>query len=158
MIFGRESGSEQHTLYQKTYEPNEWEKHPELRLPQISIEKVLGTHALFMDIIESRPRTVRIGDRKYGFAALNSIHSGEDEFYDDSVEEYLSGRVAEVADDQWSMRIRFRQNVLSEKTRNESSIDDFGFSWIANGNVQAWYGRLAVLSAKEGTHEDWHRI
>lgn len=143
----------------KVYEDNRWTRDEVLE-PQIAIESVFATQALVMQLLHRQERSVLHGDKKHGFAALNNIHSNEDEFYDGSLEEYLSCRIAKVDYDQWKMRVRFRQNELSQEELATSYIDDFSFDWLRNGNLQAWYGnyRLTAIGVPDVTYEEWQGI
>ena len=78
-------------LYQKTYELNQWEQHPELWKSQISIEEVLGTQAVLMQLLQNQPRSVFHRDKRHGFALVNTMDSQQDELYDGSTEEYMAG-------------------------------------------------------------------
>lgn len=141
----------------KNYEPNHWERQEALE-PLISFESVLATQAMIMKILKTREHSVLRRNKSHGFAALNNLHSDDGAFYDGSSEEYLSCRVAKVDYDQWTMRVRFRENVLTEAEKNKSYIDDYSFDWISNGNLQAWRGSYQVTSLDDVTHEEWRHI
>lgn len=155
-VFGNEGGG--HELYQKTYEPNQWERSDVLS-PQIGIEDVLATQALVMRLLHERPRTVLSGEKRHGFALVNNIvQADREEFYDGSTEEYLACRVAKVNHDQWRMRIRFRENTFTEEQKTTSYIDDFSFDWLRSDNLQAWHGKYLLKKTPEGTYERWKDI
>ena len=157
-VFGNEGGG--YELYQKTYEPNGWQRN-EVLASQISIEDVLATQALVMSLLRERPRSVLNGDKKHGFSLVNNVVQSDvehDDFYDGSVEEYLACRVAKVGYDQWRMRIRFRENVFTEEQKEASYIDDFSFDWLRSGNLQAWSGSYLLKRTPEGTYESWRDI
>lgn len=140
----------------RSYAPNEWEQREQFPLrPLIVIDDVLATQSLVMRMKGQHGRSLLTGEKRHGFAALNAARTNQNETYDDSLEEYLSARIAKVAHDQWAMRIRFRQNQLSEDQRKVSYFDDYSFSWLRNGNLQAWYGNYALTSADIGVLQDW---
>jgi hypothetical protein len=143
--------------FEKTYEANRWTRQ-EVLAPQIQIEDVLATQALVMRILGQQHRSVLRGDKKHGFATLNSINTSQDEYYDGSLEDYVACRVAKVEHDRWKMRIRFRQNELSEEQNDCSYVDDYAFDWLRNGNLQAWQGSYVVKATPEGTYEAWRDI
>lgn len=142
---------------ERTYEDNRWIESEAL-YSKIGIEDVLATQSLVMQLLSQQKRSVMRGDKKHGFAALNNIHSNQNEYYDGSLEEYVACRIAKVQHDHWKMRIRFRQNKLAEETRDSSYIDNYSFDWLRNGNVQAWYGNYLVKATPEGTYEMWKNI
>lgn len=142
---------------QRTYEDNRWIKKDAISSP-LSIESVLATQSLVMQIHSQQERSVMSGNKRHGFAAVNNINSNNDEFYDGSIEEYVACRVAKVEHDQWRMRIRFRQNEISEQQNVESYTDDFTFDWLRSGNLQAWYGNFLIKSTPEGTYEAWRDV
>jgi hypothetical protein len=143
--------------YDIEYENNQWRKAEALK-PQIAFDGVLATQSLVMQLLKRQQRSVLRGDKRHGFAAINSIHSDQDQFYDDSTEEYLACRIAKKEHDQWRMRIRFRENHLSEAEKDVSYFDDYSFDWLRNGNLQAWYGSYTVASGDTGTYEQWQGI
>ncbi len=142
---------------QKTYEDNRWTKEASLESP-LSIESVLATQSLVMQILGQQERSVLSGNKRHAFAAVNNMNSSNDDFYDGTLEEYLACRVAKVQHDQWKMRIRFRQNELNEDSKQESYVDDFSFDWLRNGNLQAWYGNYLLKKTPEGTFEAWRDV
>lgn len=142
---------------QRTYEDNRWSKETHLSSP-LSIESVLATQSLVMQILSQQNRSVLRGNKRHGFAALNNLNTNNDEFYDGSKEEYVSCRVAKVEHDRWKMRIRFSENIISEDQKLETYTDDFAFEWLRNGNLQAWYGNYATKATPEGTYEAWRDI
>jgi hypothetical protein len=112
-----------------------------------------------MQVLSRQKRSVFHGDRRHAFVALNNSMTDVDETYDGSLEEYLSCRVAKVAYDQWRMKIRFRQNEITQESNKTSYVDDFSFDWLRNGNLQAWYGNYQVKSGgSTGTTEHWVNI
>jgi hypothetical protein len=123
--------------YSKAFEGNSWERKDVLN-PLIGIDSVLATQALVMQLLAKQNRSILRGDKKHGFAALNNTQTDQGEMYDGSLEEYLSCRVAKIAYDQWKMRVRFRQNELTESNKMISKVDDFSFDWLfrskLNGN------------------------
>jgi hypothetical protein len=142
---------------QKTYEDNRWTKETAMESP-LSIESVLATQSLVMQILAQQERSVMSGNKRHVFAAVNNLSSNNDEFYDGSLEEYVACRVAKVQHDQWKMRIRFRQNEVLEDRKTESYVDDFSFDWLRNGNLQAWYGNYLWKKTPEGTFEAWQDV
>lgn len=155
-VFGNEGDG--YEIYQKTYEDNRFLDRSEVLCPKIAIDDVLATQALAMQLLREQSRSVMRGDRRHGFSLLNSVHSQRDELYDGSLEEYMACRVAKVSHDQWRMRVRFRQNELTEEMKKSSFVDDFSFDWLRNGNLQAWYGNYMVKATPEGTFEQWKDI
>lgn len=143
--------------FEKTYEANRWTKQ-EVLSPKIQIEDVLATQALVMRLLNQQHRSVLRGNKKHGFSALNNINTSQDEYYDGSLEDYVTCRVAKVKHDHWKMRIRFRQNELSEELNDSSYVDDYAFDWLRNGNLQAWQGSYVIKATPEGTYEAWRNI
>lgn len=158
MVFGDRvtlSGFDQDT---RSYATNQWEQRPDRGLnPLVDIHQVLDTQSLVMRLSDQHGRSLLRGERRHGFAALNAIHTNQDKLYDGSIEEYLVTRVAKESYDQWSMRIRFRQNELSEVRNKISYFDDYSFSWLKNGNLQAWYGNYALASTELGVYQEWRK-
>jgi hypothetical protein len=57
------------------------------------------------------------------------------------------------------MKIRFRQNEITQESKTTSYVDDFSFDWLRNGNLQAWYGNYQIKSGGSGgTSEHWVNI
>lgn len=150
----RPSGEE---IYNATYENNRWTKEEALRSP-LTIEEVLGTQAVVMQLLRERSRSVVRGNKRHGFAALNSIETEDFEYYDGSREEYLTCRVAKVAYDQWRMHIVFRENQISKEHNLQSYVDDYTFDWLRNGNLQAWAATYSVNASAGRHHQEWHDI
>lgn len=141
----------------RSYAPNTWDEFPDRVVePLIGIQDVLDLQSLVMRLKDQHRRSILKGEHRHGFAALNAVHASADELYDGSLEEYLVARVAKESYDQWSMRVRFRQNEMTEETKTMSHFDDYSFSWLKNSNLQAWYGEYTVAVSDDiGTHQDW---
>lgn len=156
-FFGQSDHSSGAELFNATYEDNRWTKEEALCSP-LTIEEVLGTQALVMQLLSERPRSVMHGNKRHVFSSLNNINTEDFEFYDGSREEYVSCRVAKVSHGRWQMRIKFRENEISRDNKQKSYFDDFAFDWLRNGNLQAWYGTYSVDASAGHHHEDWRDI
>jgi hypothetical protein len=153
-IFGGSFHQESGSLTQR-YEEGNLERLDVLH-PLVTIESIYAVQSLAMGILRHRSRT-KLKDvvaRKYGFAMYNDSLADDEVAYNGASEEYMSYRVRKVAYDQWKMRIRFRQNELSEETRRESYIDDYMFDWMRNGDHMAWFSNRKVSAWEGHTFED----
>lgn len=125
----------------------------ELLYPQLDIESIFATQALAMGFLRYRARTRRKSDNKkaYGFALLDT-NGSNDEAYDGSEEELLTCRIEKVTFDQWRMSIRFRHNLLTVATKDQSLVEDYRYDWLRNGNNQAWASTTEIdASGSDGS-------
>lgn len=135
----------------------------ELLYPQLDIEAIFATQALAMGFLRHRARTRRRPDHKkaYGFALLDTT-SSIDELYDGTEDELLTCRIEKVTFDQWRMHVRFRHNLLTEATKQFSTVEDYRYDWLKNGNNQAWASTTEIdASGSDGsvhTMTDRHPI
>lgn len=141
--------------YTQRYANDELEKIDILR-PLVTIDSIFAIQSLAMGILRHRSRT-KLSDRKqkkYGFAMYNDTAMHPDVAYDGSVEEYMTCRIKKMTHDQWKMRVRFRQNELSEDTNKESYIDDYLFDWMRSGEHMAWVSNRKVSVWQGHTYEE----
>jgi hypothetical protein len=141
--------------YVQHYEKSELEQIDMLR-PLVTIESIFAIQSLSMGILRHRSRT-KLSDKKqkkYGFAMYNDTALHPDIAYDGSVEEYMTCRIKKIAHDQWKMRVRFRQNELTESTSKESYIDDYLFDWMRSGEHMAWISNRKVSVWEGHTYEE----
>lgn len=138
----------------KVYEEGGWSEQ-DAAPSSLTIDEVLATQALVMQLHSRQPRSVVSGNRRHAFAALNNIDTEPFELYDGSIEEYVACRVAKVDHGEWRMRIRFRQNEISEEEKANSYLDDYSFMWNRTGNVQAWYANYQLSVTPAGSVESY---
>lgn len=133
-------------------EQNKEPNRIEILHSQLDIESIFATQALAMGFLRHRARTRRRNDNRkaYGFAFLNTNASNDiDNLYDGSEEEYLTCRVEKMDFDQWRMSVRFRQNIFTEEKKAKTTVEDYRFDWLKNGNNQAWASTTEI-----GAHGD----
>lgn len=130
----------------------------QLLSPSVNITSILCIQALGMTLREQARVTLKSNERKHGFSMLENSDTIEQVDYDGSLEEYMTFRVAKTNHDQWKMRVRFRQNLLTEETSVESYLDDYMFDWLKNGNRMAFCTNRRIKVEEDGRHEDIRNI
>ncbi len=135
-----------------------WNLEGELPASMLSTDSILATQALSMRILRNGARTAIHNKRRHGFSLLNNLKSLDDVAYDSSTEEYMTCRVAKIDFGQWTMKVIFRVNELSEEQKNISHIETYSFDWLRDGSNQAWHSEHVTKAIDGATFRYWHSI
>jgi hypothetical protein len=141
--------------YTQSYEKSELD-HLDMLRPLVTLDSIFSIQSLAMGILRHRSRTkmANAKEKKYGFAMYHDAAMHADVAYDGSIEEYMTCRVKKVAHDQWKMRVRFRQNELTQAANKESYIDDYLFDWTRGGEHMAGVSNRKVTVWEGHTFEE----
>lgn len=104
----------------------------------VRIESIYAIQALAMASLRPLARTrLRRSQpvRRYGFSILHDQEPESTDPYDGASESYMSWVLTKQNFVDWSMRVRFRQNVRTEAQRNQSTLEDYTFAWRRGGDV-----------------------
>lgn len=120
----------------------EYDLEPTLDLMEgsdaVRIESIYAIQALAMASLRPLARTrLRRSQpvRRYGFSILHDQEPESTDPYDGASESYMSWVLTKQNFVDWSMRVRFRQNVRTEEQRNQSTLEDYTFAWRRGGDV-----------------------
>lgn len=145
-------------MYQTIRNPDQWHEHPSELHPKIDIDSVLATQSLAVQLAKRQSRSVQDEPGLRLVFALNAVDNmilADGVPASDNVDEYMTCRLVRDQPDKWDMTVRFRQN----KRQNVSEIDEYGYTWLDDGELRAWHAQYDVIASYgKPTVEDWKSI